>query len=377
MVLGLGAGLVSQGLEVYVYGCGGLRMTREAGARVLERAAESGLKARTDTSRRGGKLPMRTISDRLVASLTTNQDGLDLMVVHRGFGTPARKIVEACFLAEVPCVACLHDPFSPLFFANRPLLKRLYWNLSEAPLLRKMRAIHLLAPSHARYLASLGVNIPTFVVPNGLDSALVEVSGSVRGPWERSASTAALNVLYLGRLDVYHKGLDILLRAVAGDRSLRSTVSIKMAGRATKQEGRVLRRQIAALKLQDRVSFVGFLPHIAPAVRTVDLVILPSRFDGFGLVVLEALLLGTPVIVSSQAGVSEFLQQVGGVLVADPDERSLAIALRTAVESKQELNRAAASARPHLAHEFSWGVLARRWLEEIERLGVAQVRGPK
>jgi glycosyltransferase involved in cell wall biosynthesis len=120
------------------------------------------------------------------------------------------------------------------------------------------------------------------------------------------------------------------------------------------------------------VSFLGFLSNPTTAVREADVVVLPSRFDGFGLVVMEALALGTPVIVSSQAGAAEFVGPEHGAIVADPEVGSLALALQEVVASKDELRRAAHSARSYIEREFNWDELARRWVVEVERLGLVQ-----
>jgi len=78
------------------------------------------------------------------------------------------------------------------------------------------------------------------------------------------------------------------------------------------------------------------------------------------------------VIVSSQAGASEFVGPEHGAIVADPDVRTMARALEEAAESKHELRRAARSARPYLEREFSWDELARRWAGEVGRLDLVK-----
>lgn len=367
MVLGQSAGLVKLGHEVILYGYGGRAegADRSAARAALTQAEEAGIETRTSTATRVPGWSPRS-EDTIVSSLSFNRDGLDLLVVHRGFGTHAREIVRAARKGGVACIATLHDPLSPLFFANRPLVKQAYWRLAEAPLLRRMDAVHVLAPSHARYLRDLGVLVPAFAVPNGLDSALFE--SPTRGEQSLGPSSpTVLSALFLGRLDTYHKGLDILLRAIA-EGGPRMSVRLQLAGRSTPAEEHQLRALAASLGLDDRVSFLGFLSDPKAAVREADVVVLPSRFDGFGLVVMEALVLGTPVIVSSQAGASEFVGPEHGAIVVHPDARSVARALQQAAESKHELRRAARSARLYFEREFKWDDLARKWTEEVERL---------
>jgi glycosyltransferase involved in cell wall biosynthesis len=106
-------------------------------------------------------------------------------------------------------------------------------------------------------------------------------------------------------------------------------------------------------------------------------VVLPSRFDGFGLVVVEALALGTPVLVSAKAGAAEFVGREQGALVVEPCVDDLRLALREALETRAELRQAALSAGPALRVTFSWERLARHWLGEVERLELVAPPKPR
>jgi glycosyltransferase involved in cell wall biosynthesis len=133
-------------------------------------------------------------------------------------------------------------------------------------------------------------------------------------------------------------------------------------------------RLSSSLGLGDRVAFMGFLKEVGTALQSVDMVVLPSRYDGFGQVVIEALAAGTPVIVSSKAGSSEFFGREDGALVVDPDVQDLARGLGVALESKRELRAAARASRSRLIREFDWSTLAGRWLEGVEEAGIPLAR---
>jgi glycosyltransferase involved in cell wall biosynthesis len=288
------------------------------------------------------------------------------MVIHGAFGIFSSRVARACQRAHIPAIACPHDPYSPELFRPHRAVKAAYWHLIEAPYLQGMAGIHLLAPSHMQHLRNRGIRVPAFAVPNGLDAAHFE-SGKSRASDQRlSVDGDELRVLYVGRWDIYNKGLDLLLRAMAQEGRTGAT-RLEVAGRGSEDERRTLLGLIASLDLRERVSLVGFVPDIQMAIRSAQAVILPSRFDGFGQVVLESLVLGTPVIVSSRAGASEYLGEEHGVLAMDPDVPGIATALKQAARSRNRLRRAARSARQFLEREFSWQVLAERWVEEVDR----------
>jgi glycosyltransferase involved in cell wall biosynthesis len=127
--------------------------------------------------------------------------------------------------------------------------------------------------------------------------------------------TEAIQLMFLGQL-VPRKGVDLLLRALAGlaDCPWRLTL---MGGGPSQPELEVLARRLG---IADRVAFVPSRSNEEAVARIVehDLFILPSRFDGWGAVVNEALMCGVPVLCSSHCGAAELLQDSwrGGVFPA-------------------------------------------------------------
>jgi glycosyltransferase involved in cell wall biosynthesis len=369
MLIGLSEGLIQLGHRVYAYGFGGRRTVtaaRAAADEAPDRIDRAGINVRVFRAATHPRAPFPSNSKALTSRLATNRDRLDLMVIHGAFGIFSSRVARACQRAHIPAIACPHDPYSPELFRPHRAVKAAYWHLIEAPYLQGMTGIHLLAPSHMQHLRNRGIRVPAFAVPNGLDAAHFE-SGKSRASDQRlSVDGDELRVLYVGRWDIYNKGLDLLLRAMAQEGRTGAT-RLEVAGRGSEDERRTLLGLIASLDLRERVSLVGFVPDIQMAIRSAQAVILPSRFDGFGQVVLESLVLGTPVIVSSRAGASEYLGEEHGVLAMDPDVPGIAGALKQAARSRNRLRRAARSARQFLEREFSWKVLAERWVEEVDR----------
>jgi glycosyltransferase involved in cell wall biosynthesis len=375
MLLGLASGLIQQGHEVVVYGRGG-GDGRESRQDSLRKPAAPDIEVRILRTPTPYLQPPPFVGmNRLFSPLATNEDRLDLMVIHGMFGRFSGQIARACARAGTPCIACPHDPYSPELFGTHTMAKRAYWRLLEAPFLEQMRAIHVLAPSHMGHLRALGISTPAFVVPNGLSrNQLERRQGRPDRTRTKAPEQGEFLLLYLGRWDIYNKGLDLLLRALAADSDSRSKSRVQIAGKGSSREQRKLEHLISALRLGDRVSLVGYLDDTDSAIRSADALILPSRFDGFGQVVIETIAAGTPVIVSSKAGSSEFLAPEHGVVVIDPNVPSIVRGLRSAATDKEQLREAARSAGTYLAREFSWDRLARDWIHQVERLGVANGR---
>jgi glycosyltransferase involved in cell wall biosynthesis len=367
MVVGLGSALVQLGHPVFVYGYGGRPSIGVSREDVSAKAISEGIVPRVFRPPRLDLPvpPQAPAWDRMSTWLSSNEDQLDLVVVHGAFGRFSMRMANACRRGRIPYVSCPHTPYSPELFETRGALKRTYWQLLERPFLQNAKAIHVLAPSHEKYLRNRGIDAPIFVVANGLERRFFE--SARRNPSGKHASARnAIRLLYLGRWDIYNKGLDLLFQGLAQARASGLRATLRIAGKASHRQQTALRQSIESLGLIDAVSLDGFMSDVSDAARDADFVVLPSRFDGFGQVVIEALALGTPVIVSSKAGAAEYFGPSQGVLVFDPDPLTIAEVLQLGSRERAEMRDAAMSARPLLERDFTWRVLAERWISEVD-----------
>jgi len=115
-----------------------------------------------------------------------------------------------------------------------------------------------------------------------------------------------------------------------------------------------------------RTRFVGLLQGAArlELLADADVVVYPSEHEIFGLVPLEALLVGTPVVVSDDSGCAEVVRQVGGGLVVPGRETDLARAIDTVLERPAEWQAAARSAGDGVRVRFGAETIGAR-LEEL------------
>jgi glycosyltransferase involved in cell wall biosynthesis len=148
---------------------------------------------------------------------------------------------------------------------------------------------------------------------------------------EREKTARAVPVVgCLGRL-VYQKGIDLLIEIAAILKRRHVACTIRVGGEGALKEA--LLRQVAAGKLQEYVTFTGFVNHPAAFMQDIDVLALPSRWEGFGYVLAEAMLAQTPLVAFDVSSNPELVHNGrNGFLVPFGDTERFADALQALVE---------------------------------------------
>ena len=122
------------------------------------------------------------------------------------------------------------------------------------------------------------------------------------------------------------------------------------------------RRLVEELGLQEMVSFLGFRRDISDLMQAADVMVLPSVAEAFGLVLTEALYLGTPVIASRVGGIPEIISDgVDGFLVPPASPSELARAIIQLARDEELRAKLASAGREKVEHGFSFENMARSY----------------
>jgi len=197
------------------------------------------------------------------------------------------------------------------------------------------------------------------VIPNGVDAGNFKTrSGTVR----RSdyAAPDEKIVFYVGRL-VREKGVQVLLDAAPEILASHPQTKFVIAGKGPYEPS--LKHQAAMLGISNRVYFTGY---ISDEVRNSlygwsDVAVFPSLYEPFGIVALEAMAAGTPVVVSDCGGISEIVRHGEDGLKANTgNSHSLAQNILTLLKQPELGIRFRENAYRRVVNEFNWKNIARR-----------------
>lgn len=148
------------------------------------------------------------------------------------------------------------------------------------------------------------------------------------------------------------KNLETLLRAFGTVRETRHDAHLAVVGRG-EREG-ALRELAADLGLGNAVTFTGFRDDVPALMHAFDVFALPSKWEGFGVVFLEAMAAGTPVVASNVSAIPEVVADgETGYLVRPTDDAALAGAIDRLLADPDEAERMGRRGRRRLEAEFS------------------------
>ncbi|EME19108.1 glycosyltransferase family 4 protein [Rhodococcus triatomae] len=192
---------------------------------------------------------------------------------------------------------------------------------------------------------------PVTVIRNGIDVA----TWSFR---ERAPRSGPPRLLFVGRLE-YEKGVQDAIAALPRIRRSHPGTTLAVAGEGTQYEW--LREQARTHRVLRSVNFLGSLDHteLLGWLHGADAIVLPSRYEPFGIIALEAAAAGTPLVASTAGGLGEaVVDGVTGLSFQPGDVDGLTSAVREALDDPSATQQRALAARERLTEDFDWHQVA-------------------
>ncbi len=293
--------------------------------------------------------------------------------------------VAAAYLCRrygVPYVIKPHGSLDPFMFRVRRSLKRIPERMFVAPALRRASAVHFTAEEEMHLAASTGLfhggrGKPVFnavTVPEGFDPAQLEPIGSAGDFVRRHPETAGKKrILFLSRLN-FKKGLDILVKAFAIVCRTRDNVHLVIAGPDEEGYSRVVRSWLVENGVADKATFTGMLlgAERSSAYAAADVFVLPSYTENFGLVILESLCLGVPVVMSNKVNIWREIEEAGAGLIVDCDAGATARSISRVLDEPSLADLMRSRGRRLVREQFGWEAVGMRMLamyQEVSGMG--------
>lgn len=283
-------------------------------------------------------------------------EGADLLVLHSGWTLHNLRAAAVARATGVPYVLEPRGAYDPHIVGRKRVLKKGWWLAWERKLVHEARAIHIFFEPERAHLHALGYRGPVIVASNG-----VEPPANLT--WDGGS---AGYVLWLGRFDPEHKGLDLLLKAMQllppSERP-----HLRLNGPDWRARKARVGAMVSDLGLREWVTVGEAVYGDAKraALSSAAGFVYPSRWDACPNSTLEAVSIGLPSLVTPYP-LGTYLSSEGAAVLAEAHPRSLADGLRRLTAS----GAASIGARGSdlVRSELTWDAVARSWLHQAEAL---------
>ena len=298
--------------------------------------------------------------------LTNSQ--IDLVASH--FALYTLPILDR--LGDLPLVMHFHGPWA-LESKAEGAGRLSVWGKWAIEKLVYRRANGFIVLSEAfRQILHKTYNVPLakiFIVGGGIDTAEFDLDLSIAQARAKLGWSQDRRIILCVRRLVQRMGLENLIAAIAEVRKKHPDVLLLIAGKGAIAHN--LRSQIKELQLENHVQLLGFVPDqdLAIAYRAAELSIVPTvSLEGFGLIVIESLAAGTPVLGTPIGGIPEILKPLSIDLVLEGSTKNhLAMGIIEAL-SGQRVIPTAAACQAYVKQNYDWQVVAAQMKSVYEQV---------
>lgn len=231
----------------------------------------------------------------------------------------------------------------------------------EKFVLAKIANIIVLSP-FMKGLVQNTCNSSIYVIPNGIDIAPASVE---KEDVHRSTLTNCSKILFIGMLREV-KGVDILINSIP---KIKKVTPIKLFILGSGPQENKLKSLIKELKIEEDVKFLGYISgdEKYSYLKSTNIFVLPSRFEPFGIVLLEAMACGKPVVASNVGGIPYIVEDgKTGLLFELGNVEDLTEKVITLLKDK-ELRDKMGNAGRERAKEFTWDKVAERTFQIYQK----------
>jgi glycosyltransferase involved in cell wall biosynthesis len=199
------------------------------------------------------------------------------------------------------------------------------------------------------------------LLPNGVDIDLIH-----------NVSSASLEgnpaILFLGH-PTYIKGIDILLKAFGSNTRdhIARHAHLHIVGSSDACE--YYKEHVRRIGLSEKVHFWGYMTHsqALSMLKGSDIFVLPSRYENFPVVLLEAMAAGKPIIATNVGGIPEIIEDKSNGILVNPSALEIAEALKELIEH-EEFRKTLGEKNTRDAEKFSWKNIADKYVDLYESL---------
>ena len=299
------------------------------------------------------------LSPSLIKTVWKEAPDFDLVHIHAWWNLVSIFSCLVALMRKVPVLISARGTLSPYSFRNKNISVK--WFIHRQLGKRLLNRCHVLATStrEARAIAEVAHPKSITILPNFVKLPKQAI-------YAKNKPGEYFRLLFFSRIEE-KKGLDILLDALI---DVSVPYHLDIAGDGDKSYVADLKMIAAGNNIQHKISWLGFQnENKFDLMHQHDLLVLPSYDENFGNVVIESLSVGTPVLISEEVGLADYVQsnRLGWLCQSTP--ASVASMINSiAVNQKDELRRIRSDAPAIIYHDFNKENLIKRYINMYDKL---------
>jgi glycosyltransferase involved in cell wall biosynthesis len=313
------------------------------------------------------------ISPSAIKWLSNNLMKYDILDIHYLFSFVPLMARSMARRREIPYTVRTMGQLSPWALQQSTWRKKLFFKLQEFKNLQQASGLHSTSKGEEKDIRSFGLSTPVINIPLGVQQPKIikDAVSIIRAKY--NINHDAFILLFLSRLH-YKKRPKVVIDVVA-DLRQKYNIHLIMAGSGEPSYVKELMNLTSDLQLGDSVSFTGFVEgkEKDELLQGANLFVLPSYSENFGIAVAESLAAGTPVVITPEVQIAEYVDAYQAGIIAEGDKNSLVNAITNCIENKPMMNKFRENSLRLAQERFNWSSIAMELLESYRLI----LRSPK
>jgi glycosyltransferase involved in cell wall biosynthesis len=300
----------------------------------------------------------------LLSWLNKHAHEYDLAHIHALFSPVSSMAAAICRYRKLPYILRPLGTLDPADLRKKKQLKQLYAAVLERPNLAGAAAVHFTSSQEAKVSARFGAITRDLVLPLGVIPANHKADEIDKNVLQRFDIPGDMPlILFMSRIDP-KKGLDLLIPALSKLFNEGCKFHFVLAGTNPQDPSyeEAIKKEIQNSVLHPHTTITGFVTGELKSalLEAADLFVLPSYYENFGIAVAEAMVAGTPVVISDQVHIWQEVHNSQSGWVAKTEVDSLTQKLREALQNPQECLNRGLNAQNYALQYYSWDAIARQ-----------------
>lgn len=282
--------------------------------------------------------------------LSTNITKFDAVHMHNFRSYQNNVVYKYVIKHKIPYVLQAHGSILQIF--QKKSLKKLYDVFYGKKILKNAAKLIAVSDLEKEQYKKLGICESRIEkIPNGL--ALKRHFNKDSNFRKSNNIITTSIILYLGRKDNL-KGIDFLIKSFQSFLNDYNDVTLIIAGPDGGNEKQLI-NLVKKLKIENNVQFLNFIGDVCSAYKAADILVYPVKYEIFGLVPFEAILCGTPVIVTENSGCGEMIRDAGcGYLVKYGEIEDLKEKMSNIITNPKIGKKFVENGNEYIKHKLNW-----------------------